>query len=57
MLAFHEQNSFIILVSGVPLSVRGLDLASRRQQTLSTASKEDLQIMLSVLSEELEKVY
>ena len=40
----------------MPLSVRGLDLAPSRAEDLSTSSKEDLRLMLSVLSGELIKV-
>eukprot|EP00794_Sanderia_malayensis_P017264 gene17264-18988_t len=39
----------------VPLTVRGLDLAPQRAQELEASSKEDLRLMLSVLSGELIK--
>lgn len=44
------------LVVDMPLSVRGLDLAPQRADELTTSSKEDLRLMLSVLSGELIKV-
>ena len=44
------------LVVDVPLSVRGLDLAPQRTEDLRSSSKEDLRLMLSVLSGELIKV-
>lgn len=43
-------------VVDVSLSVRGLDLAPQRSEELTASSKEDLRLMLSVLSGELVKV-
>ena len=43
-------------VVDVSLSVRGLDLAPQRSEELTASSKEDLRLMLSVVSGELVKV-
>ena len=46
----------LFAVFEMPLTVRGLDLAPQKAEELAVSSKEDLRLMLSVLSGELVKV-